>query len=98
MKKVIVGSVAVGAVIGLGPVVKRRIGHKMREHCLQMAAKCNQMLAGQSPERGEAAGMPEHCKQMAAQLRADKEASETREQSEQEAPRFVSHGEAVGTA
>jgi hypothetical protein len=98
MKKAIFGFAAVGAVVGLGPAVKRRIGHKMREHCQQMAAKCNQMLAGQSPERGEAAGMPEHCKQMAAQLRADKEAAKTREQSEQEAPRFVSSGEAVGTA
>jgi hypothetical protein len=98
MKKAIIGLAAVGAVIGLGPVVKRRIGHKMRAHCQQIAAKCHQMMAGQSPERGEAAGMPEHCKQVAAQLRADKGPAETREQSEQEAPRFVSHAGAVGTA
>ena len=98
MKKAIFGLAAVGAVIWLGPVVKRRIGRKMREHCQQMAVKCKQMMAGQSGERGEAAGMPEHCKQMGAQFRADKEASETRGQSEQEAPQFVGHGQAVGTA
>ena len=47
MKKATFGLAAVGAVIGLGPVVKRRIGHKMREHCKEMAAKCKQMMAGQ---------------------------------------------------
>jgi hypothetical protein len=56
---------AVGAVIGLGPVVKRRIGHKMREHCEEMAAKCKQMMAGQSGARAEEAGTPEHGEQMA---------------------------------
>jgi len=39
MKKAIFGLAAVSAVIGLGPVVKRRIGEKMREHCQQMAAQ-----------------------------------------------------------
>ena len=61
MKKAIFGLAAVGAVIGLGPVVKRRIGHKMREHCQQMAAKCKQMMAG----RGEEVGTQEHGEQMA---------------------------------
>jgi hypothetical protein len=60
MKKAIFGLAAVGAVIGLGPVVKRRIGHKMREHCEEMAAKCKQMMAGQPGARGEEVGMPEH--------------------------------------
>ena len=98
MKKAIIGLAAVGAVIGLRPVVKRRIAHKMREHCQQMAAKCEQMMAGQSGDRGEAAGMPEHCKEMAAHFRGRDEAAETREQPEQEAPQFVGHGQAVGTA
>ena len=38
MKNAIVAFVAVGAVIGLRPVA-RRIGHKMREHCEEMAAQ-----------------------------------------------------------
>ena len=98
MKKAIFGLAAVGAVIGLGPVVKRRIGRKMREHCQQMAAKCKQMMAAESGERGEAATMPEHCKQMAAHFRGHRELAETRERSEQEAPQFVGEGQAVGTA
>jgi len=98
MKKAIFGLAALGAVIGLRPVVKRRIAHKVRERCQQMAAKCKQMMAGQSGERGEGAEMPEHCKEMAAQFRGHDEATETREHSEQEAPQFVDHGEAVGTA
>ena len=52
MKKALVGLVAVGAVVGLRPVA-RRIGHKMREHCGQMAAQCKQMAA-QCGGRGEA--------------------------------------------
>ena len=98
MKKAIFGLAAVGALIGLGPVLKRRIGRKMHEHCQQMAAKCKQMMAAQSGERGEAAGIPEHCKQMGAQLRGDEETAGTREQAEQEAPQFVAGGEPVGTA
>jgi hypothetical protein len=47
MKKAIIGLVAVAAVIGLRPAV-RRMGDKMREHCEQMAAQ----FAG----RGAAAG------------------------------------------
>ena len=38
MRKAIIGVAAVGAVVGLG-VVSRRIGHKMRVHCGQMAAQ-----------------------------------------------------------
>ena len=53
MRKAIIGVAAVGAIVGLG-VVSRRIGHKMREHCGQMAAQCKQMVAGQFTERGEA--------------------------------------------
>jgi hypothetical protein len=98
MKKAIFGLLAVGAIVGLRPAA-RRIGHKMREHCQQMAAKCKQMMAGQSAEGGEAAGMPGHCKQMAAQFRGDDEATGTREQPEREAPQFgVASGEPVGTA
>ena len=65
MKKAIFGLAAVGAVIGLGPVMKRRIGHKMREHCEEMAAKCKQMMAGQSGARGEEDGTQEHGEQIA---------------------------------
>ena len=65
MKKAIVGLAAVGAVIGLAPLVKRRIGHKMREHREEMAAKCKQMMAGQSGARGEEVGTQEHGEQMA---------------------------------
>ena len=44
MKKVIIGFVAVGAIVGLRPVAKR-LGHEMREHCGQMAEQCKQMAA-----------------------------------------------------
>jgi hypothetical protein len=64
MKKPIFGLAAVGAVIGLAPVVKRRIGHKMREHCDEMATKCKQMMAGQSGARREDVGTREHGEQM----------------------------------
>jgi hypothetical protein len=96
MKKAIFGLATVGAVIALRPVLKRRILQKMQEHCQQMAAKCKQMMAGPSSERGEAAGMPEPCKQMAAQLHREHEAAATRE-PEQESPQFVASGEAVGS-
>jgi hypothetical protein len=47
MKKTIVGLMAVGAFVGLRPVMKR-MGQKMRVHCEQMAA--------QAVARGEAVG------------------------------------------
>ena len=53
MKKVIAGLAAIGAVIALRSVVKRK-AQKMREHCQQMAAKCKQMMA-QSEARSEEA-------------------------------------------
>jgi hypothetical protein len=66
MKKAIVGLVAVGAVIALRPLL-RRMGHKMREHCEQMAAQfgghaemahkmaeCCKGMSAQSESRGEA--------------------------------------------
>jgi len=65
MKKAIFGVAAVGAAIGLGPVMKRRIGDKMREHCQQMAAKCKQLMAGRSGARAEEGGTPEHGEQIA---------------------------------
>jgi len=52
MKKAIVGLSAVGAVVGLRPLA-RRMSHKMREHCRQMAARCKQM-AEQFGGHGEA--------------------------------------------
>ena len=54
MRKAIIGVAAVGALVGLG-VVSRRIGHKMREHCGQMAAQCKDM-ATTFAERRELAG------------------------------------------
>ena len=47
MKKVIIGLVAIAAMLGLRPVL-RRMGHQMRKHCEQMAER----FAG----RGEAVG------------------------------------------
>jgi hypothetical protein len=68
MKKAIFGLAAVGALIGLGPVLKRRIGHKMREHCEQMAAKCNSVMAGQPGARDEEVGTQEHGEQTTEQV------------------------------
>ena len=64
MKKLTIGLLAVGGVLAVGSLVKRK-AHRMREHCEQMAAKCKQMMA-QSRARGEEAEMREHCEQMAA--------------------------------
>ena len=66
MKKPIVAIVAVGAVVALRPVVKRRILEVMREHCAEMATR----FAGGSEATGQQAMGPhmrEHCEQMAAQ-------------------------------
>lgn len=95
MKKLIVGLVAVGAVLALRPVLKRRMVQTMREHCQQMAGKCKEMMAGRSAEREGSSGMPEHCKEVMAAPGAHEESAETGEHSEQEAPQFVSRGEAV---
>ena len=54
MRKAIIGVAAVGAVVGIG-VVSRRMGHKMREHCGQMAARSKD-LATPLAERRELAG------------------------------------------
>ena len=74
MKKLILGLVAVGALIALRPVVKRRMVRKMREHCSQMAAHCKEMMGAQGGGRGEATGrgampqkMREHCEPPAAE-------------------------------
>ncbi len=73
MKKLIVGVVAVGAVMALRPVLMRRMVQKLREHCTQMAAHCREMMGAQPGSGGEASGeatvhqkMREHCEQMAA--------------------------------
>ena len=68
MKKLTIGLAAVGAVIALGPVVKRRVGHRMREHCEEMAAKCKQMMAGESGAPGEEVGIHEHGEPMAERV------------------------------
>ena len=78
MKKLIVGLLAVIAVVALRPVVKRRVVQRMREHCKQMMSE----FSGGSAATGrEAAGteamhqtMREHCGQMAAQQEERSEA------------------------
>jgi hypothetical protein len=44
MKKLILGLAAVGAVLALRPVIKRRMVQEMSAHCRQMAARCKQMM------------------------------------------------------
>ena len=53
MKKLILGLVAVGALIALRPVVKRRMAQKMREHCKQMATEHCEPLAAEHEGRRE---------------------------------------------
>lgn len=53
MKKALVGLAAVGAIVGVRRA--KRVSQKMREHCGQMAAHCEQM-ATQFGGRGEAVG------------------------------------------
>ena len=64
MKKLIIGLVAVGAVLAVRPVVRCR-AHKMREHCDQMAATCTEKLAqlGAGDRETE---VPEHSETTAA--------------------------------
>ena len=68
MTTVIVGLVAIGAVVALRPVV-RRGGERMREHCAQMAAKCKEMMA-QSEAGGATTGMHEHCQPVEERVEA----------------------------
>jgi hypothetical protein len=77
MKKLIVGLLAVAAVVSLRPVVKRRVVPMMREHCKQMMSE---FAGGSEATACEPAGreamhqmMREHCGPMAAQ---DEDASE----------------------
>jgi pyruvate/2-oxoglutarate/acetoin dehydrogenase E1 component len=71
MKKLIIGALAVGAVLALRPAVKRRMVQKMQQHCKQMMAQ----FAGRRETTGDEAMGPEavrqkmreHCEQMAAQ-------------------------------
>lgn len=71
MKKATIGFVAIGTVFAARPVL-RRLGHKAREHCREMASQ----LAGS----GEGADMsmgPEmrgRCKQMATRVEGREEA------------------------
>jgi hypothetical protein len=57
MKRLIIALAAIGAVVALGPVMKRK-AQRMREHCEQMAARCTEKMSRH--EGGEEAGMPEH--------------------------------------
>ena len=76
MKKLIVGFAAVGVVMALRPLVKRRVVQKMRDHCKQMAGHCKEMMGGRSETTGheaKAQKMREHCEEMAAQHHEDAE-------------------------
>jgi hypothetical protein len=44
MKKALVALVAVGVLIGVLPLARRK-GRRMSEHCGQMAAQCKEMAA-----------------------------------------------------
>ena len=70
MKKLILGLVAVGVVMALRPVLKRRMLGKMREHCKEMMGQCacgSETTAhdSMSPETMREK-MREHCDQTAA--------------------------------
>jgi hypothetical protein len=54
MKKLIIGLAAIGAVLAVRPLVKRK-AQTMRERCEQMAGKCKEKMAllGSEGERGE---------------------------------------------
>ena len=71
MKKLIVGLMAVGALMTLRPVVKRRMVQKMRDHCDQMMEQFagSRETTGHEPMDPEAMHqrMRAHCEQMAAQ-------------------------------
>jgi hypothetical protein len=70
MKKLILGLVAIGALVALRPDVMRRMVQKMREHCERMAAHCKEMMGGQGEATGREAihqKMREHCQEMVAQ-------------------------------
>ena len=56
MKKLIGGLLAVGIVLALRPLLKRRMVEKMREHCKQMM--------GQFAEGGETMSHEAMCRQM----------------------------------
>jgi hypothetical protein len=76
MKKLIAGVAAVGVVMALRPLVKRRVVQKMRDHCKQMAAHCKEMMEGRSETPGHDARtqkMREHREEMAARHREDAE-------------------------
>ena len=71
MKKLILPSVALGALLALRPVAKRRMVQKMRGHCKQMT---RQFIRGSETTADGATGpeamppkMREECMQMAAQ-------------------------------
>jgi type II secretory pathway component PulJ len=57
MRRAILGLVAIGAVVGLLSILKRK-AHKMRAHCKQMMAY--------SEARDKQVRMREHCERMAA--------------------------------
>ena len=67
MKKLVVGAAAVGAVVALRPVVKRRMLETMREHCGQSA--CRSETTGHEAMDPEAMRqkMREHCDPMGAE-------------------------------
>ena len=72
MKKLIIGLVAVGAVMALRP----RLAHKMRDHCKQMAGHCKEMMEAQGETASHEAMRQrarEHCEGMAPHHEEDVE-------------------------
>ncbi len=88
MKKLLVGLVAIGAIIVLRSAAARG-GQKMSEHCRQMAGRCGQMMAGRAREQSAEGGMREHCKDTMAVHESREEAAETREPAEQPTPQLA---------
>ena len=64
MKKLFIGSLAIGAVMALRPVVKRRMVQKMRDHCKQMMS---QFAGSSETTRHEATGPEAMCQEMREQ-------------------------------
>jgi hypothetical protein len=58
MKKLIIGLAAIGAVLAVRPLVKRK-AQTMREHCEQMAGKCKEMVAETTTTPSEEAAVAE---------------------------------------
>ena len=71
MKKALIATVAIGALVALRPLSKRA-GRTMSQHCAQMASKCKGMMSTQEAT-SNAAEPHERFDQEAAQFLGDRE-------------------------